>query len=108
METICIKIKIRNESLEGIRIWFQTLINRSEETLRSLNNENVFVESIFLDELEGEDSYLIYYMKADDLDHAREIAKKSTAAIDQYHKECKKKFCGERKRLELLANFDRI
>jgi len=106
MDTVCIKIKIRNDSLHEVREWFKTLTERSDETIKTLENEKVSIESIFLDEIDGEESFIIYFMKATDLSYAYEIAKKSTAAIDIYHKECKKKFFGEKKQLELLANFD--
>ncbi|WP_284452843.1 DUF6176 family protein [Parachlamydia acanthamoebae] len=39
------------------------------ETLESLENEGVFVESAFLDQ-QGNDLYLIYYMKAEDITRA--------------------------------------
>ena len=49
MKTICIKTKLKKELIEEIRIWFQTLKNRMNETLESLENEGVIIESAFLD-----------------------------------------------------------
>lgn len=107
METICIKTKLKKGSLEDVRKWFQTLREKPDEVLQSLEKEGVIIESAFLDK-QGHDYFLIYYMKAKSLAHAREVAMKSTLAIDKYHKECFKKFCEDRMELEPLIDFHRI
>ncbi len=107
METICISTKLKKGSLEDVRKWFQTLRERPDEVLQSLKDEGVIIESAFLDK-QGNDYFLIYYLKAENLAQAREVAMKSTLSIDKYHKECSKKFCENRKELELLIDFHRI
>jgi len=107
METICIKTKIQKESLEGVRAWFQTLKDRINETLETLKNEGVFVESVFLDQ-QGTDLYLIYYMKAENIAKVYQVFTNSNLAIDHYHKECWKKYCEGRVVLEELLDIDRI
>ena len=107
MKTICIKTKLKKELIKEIRIWFQTLKNRMNETLETLENEGVFVESAFLDK-QGNDLYLIYYMKAENISHVYEVFSKSTLAIDLYHKECWKKYCEGREVLEELLDIDRF
>jgi Family of unknown function (DUF6176) len=107
METICIRTKLKKGSLEDVRKWFQTLQERPNEVLQSLKDEGVIIESAFLDKQDN-DYYLIYYMKAENLAHAREVAMKSKLAIDKYHKECFKKFCEDRKELEQLLDFHLI
>ena len=107
METICIRTKLKKGSLEDVRKWFKTLRERPSEVLQSLENEGVIIESAFLDEQDN-NHYLIYYMKAKNLAHAREAALKSTLAIDKYHKECLKMFCEDRRELEQLLDFHRI
>jgi hypothetical protein len=107
METICFRIKLKNGSLDDVRKWFQTLRERPNEVLQSLNDEGVIIESVFLDKQEH-NNYLIYYMKAESLTHAREIAMKSVLEIDKYHKECLKQFCTDRIALEQLMDFQRI
>lgn len=72
-----------------------------------MENECVIIESAFLDK-QGDDYYLIYYMKAKNLQNAREIAAKSSLDIDKYHKKCLKEFCEDRRELELLIDFNRI
>ena len=85
MKTICIKTKLKKELLDEIRVWFETLKERMDETLKSLEDEGVIVESAFLDK-QGEDLYLIYYMKAKDISYAYEKFNNSNLAIDHYYK----------------------
>lgn len=107
MKTICIKTKLKQGVLDEVRHWFQTLKNRINEVLISLENEGVFVESAFLDK-QGDDYFLIYYMKAHDINHVYEVFTKSTLAIDDYHKDCWKKYCEGRVVLEELLDIDRF
>lgn len=107
MKTICIKTKLKKELIEEIRIWFQTLKNRMNEVLESLENEDVLIESAFIDK-QGDDLYLIYYLKAQDVSRAYEVFNKSNLAIDNYYKECWKKYCIGRDVLEELLDVDRI
>ena len=83
------------------------LLERKNETLESLKNEGVFVESVFLDK-QGEDLYLIYYMKAENIARVYEVYGKSELAIDHYHKECWKIYCERGVILETLLDIDRV
>jgi hypothetical protein len=107
MRTICIRTKINPDSLDEVRIWFKTLKNRSKETMETLKNEGVIVESVFLDKHDN-DIYLIYYLKAEDVDKAYEVFDKSTSSIDVYFKECWKKYCKGRIVLEELLDLERL
>lgn len=107
MKTICIKTKLKKELIDEIRIWFQTLNDRKDEILTTLENEGVFVESAFLDR-QGNDLYLIYYLKAEDISRVYEVFKASTLAIDNYYKECWQKYCEGREVLEELLDIDRL
>jgi hypothetical protein len=107
MNTICIKTKLRKEMIQEIRAWFQTLNDRLSETLQSLENEGVLVESAFLDQ-QGDDLYLIYYLKAKDISKAYEVFEKSTLPIDVYYKKCWKMYCEGREVLETLLDVDRL
>lgn len=107
MKVICIKTKLKKELIGEIRLWLTTLKERIGETLESLKNEGVIVESAFLDK-QGADLYLIYYMKAEDISHAHEVFNQSDLAIDHYHKQCWKKYCEGREVLEELLDLDRF
>lgn len=107
MQTICIKTKIKKDNSQHVREWFNTLKNRLDETKQTLKNERVVVESVFLDKYEN-DYYLICYMKAENISHVYEVFEKSTLSIDNYYKDCWKKYCEGRVVLEELLDIDRI
>lgn len=107
MKAICIKTKLKREMLEDVRQWFKTLNDRIDEVRESIENEDVLVESAFLDK-QGDDYFLIYYMKANDIDHVYRVFNNSSLAIDKYYKECWKKYCEGRVVLEELLDIDRI
>lgn len=105
MKTICIKTKLKHGSLHDVRNWFLNLKNRTEEVLESLRNEGVNVESAFLDK-QGDDYYLIYYMRADDIASAYKVFNQSTLPIDNYYKDCWKNYCEGRIVLEELLDLE--
>lgn len=107
METICIKSKLKKDSIHQVRKWFDTLKERIVETKESLKNEGIVVESAFLDKC-GEDYFIIYYLKAEDIQRAYDVFEKSTLAIDDYYKKCWKTYCEGREVLEELIDIDRI
>lgn len=107
MRTICIRTKIDPECLDEVREWFSTLKDRLDETMQTLENEKVLVESAFLDR-HDEDVYLIYYLKAEDIEKAYEVFDSSTSPIDKYFKECWKKYCKGRVVLEELLDLERL
>ena len=107
MKTICLRVRLKKRSIEGVRNWFNTLKERLHETMNTLKNEEVYVESVFLDRYNDEE-FLIYYMKAKDIQMAIEVYKKSTDPIDIFHKNCWNEFCEERILLEELLDIDRI
>lgn len=107
MRTICIRTKVDPERLDEIREWFNTLKGRLNETMQTLENEKVLVESAFLDR-HDDDVYLIYYLKAEDIDKAYEVFDNSTSAIDVYFKECWKRYCKGRVVLEELLDLERL
>lgn len=108
MKTIFIKTKIKeNINLEEVRDWFQILRNRLDEVRQSLENESVFVESAFLDR-QGEEYFLLYYMKARDIKYAYDVFNNSNLDIDIFFKDGWKKYFEGRIVLEELLDIDRI
>lgn len=106
-KTLAIRAKLKKGSTLEVRDWFNTLKERLSETMETLENEGIIVESVFLDKV-GEDDFLIYYMRAEDIDKALRIYRESTSPIDMYHKENWKKFSEEVVVLEELLDLDRI
>lgn len=106
-ETGCRKIKLKPGSLEQVREWAAELNRRPTEVLATLRDEEVMVESVFL-ESHDEGDFLIYYMKLKSFERANEVVKGSPHPIDAYHNEFKKATFETSKKLELLIDFDRI
>ena len=105
METICIKTKIKPGHIDEMRLWFKNLHSRQPEVLETLKNEGVVVESAFLDK-QGDDLFLIYYMKAESVEKAYDVFTKSTSSIDIYFKNEWKQHCEGRIVLEELLDLD--
>ena len=95
------RVRLKEGSLPRVRAWAKELNKRRDEVLATLVNEGVRIESVFLD---GET--LVYYMRAESLDEAREVYAHSTHAIDAYHRRFKDETFGERRTLELLVDFE--
>ena len=103
------KIKLKTKNKDKIYEWFKGCQNRISEYLEGLEKEGTFVESVFLDEDENGDLFLIYYMKANDVKKAIEIFKKSTSPIDVFYMENWNKYCSESiVEFEKLFDVDRI
>ncbi|MGE4573461.1 MULTISPECIES: DUF6176 family protein [Parachlamydia] len=104
---LCIKTKLKKDHIEEIRHWFRDLNERMDEVLESLENEKIFVESAFLD-MQGDDLYLIYYIKAEDIAYAYRVFEHSVLQIDVDYKACWRKYCEGRVVLETLLDVDRF
>ena len=105
METVCVKVKLKPGSLEQVHEWAEELRSRADEVLATLRDEDVAVESVFLDSNEQGD-FLIYYMRARSLSTAREAAERSSHPIDAYHAQFKAQMWASRSSLELLVDFE--
>jgi hypothetical protein len=103
VETVCVRVRLEPGSLGRVREWAAELNARRDEVLATLRDEGIRVESVFLD---GET--LIYYLKADSLEQAREVYARSTHAIDAYHQRFKDETFAEQTQLELLVDFENV
>ena len=103
METLCVRVRLVPGSLPRVREWAAELNTRRDEVIATLQDEGVRIESVFL---EGET--LIYFLKADSIDQARDVYARSKHAIDAYHQRFKDEtFAGEAQ-LELLIDFENL
>lgn len=103
MEVECHRVKIKDNSLENIHDWAETLNNRMEEVLESIKREGVIVESVFLEEA-SDGNYLIYYMRSKDLKKARKVAQEKPLPIDDYHTKMVKENTSGAVRLKCLLD----
>lgn len=106
-KTRCVKIKLKPNSIEKVRAWANTINERKTEALATLRDESVILEAVFLDQ-NSEGNFLIYVMRAESFEKAREAVKNSVHAIDEYHQNFKKECWLDCKRLEMLIDLDRI
>ena len=88
MEIIAGIIELRPNSLARVEEWAQTLNERMEEAVATLQDEGVELESWFHLSLDGKD-YLLSYMRVDSLKKAQKVAETSAHPIDAYHKQFK-------------------
>lgn len=106
MQTFVKKYKVKKDFLEVIREWSRTLNSRKDEVLKTLEQEGVFIETAFLDK-QGDDFYLIYFIKCTNLDNALKVFAASDAAIDSYHRKVMSDSLCQSESLELLIDFCR-
>jgi hypothetical protein len=103
VETLCIRVRLVPGSVERVREWATELNARRDEVMATLRDEGVRIESVFL---EGET--LVYFLKADSVDQAREVYARSEHAIDTYHQRFKDETFAEQTQLELLIDFENL
>ena len=107
-ETKCVKIRLKDNSLELVREWAQLLgSSRRNEALATLRDETVVIEAAFLDRT-TEGDFLIYFMKAESFEKSKQAALASKHDIDRYHQEFKRSTWDTHTTLELLVDLDRI
>lgn len=104
-KVICTYSKIKEGHLDDVRNWFQTLLDRKEETLESFRNEGVKIESAFIKKING-DYFLIYYMVANDVKEATDVFRKSTLPIDSFHKKCFEDFIEQSETLNSIFHLE--
>jgi hypothetical protein len=107
VETVCVKVRLKPDSIGRVRAWAAELTNRADETLATLRDEGVIVESAFLDRT-AEGDFLIYYLKAKSLNAAAEAVSQSLHPIDAYHQQFKREAWDTREQLELLIDFENL
>ena len=107
LQTRCARIKLKADCVDETRNWFNTMMLRKSEVLEILKEQGVYVESVFLDQI-NEDYYLIYFMKEENTQKSLAISSQSTHPINEAHKQYKKKCWEGKKILEPLLDLDRI
>lgn len=105
MQVVCARIELKPNSLPAVRAWARELAARGSEVQETLLAEGVTLESVFLDRI-GETDYLIYYMRARDLEHAYAVGPKLNLPIQHYHNQFKRETWQQAKPLECLADFE--
>ncbi len=105
MQTFIKKYKIKKEFIENIYKWSHILTIRKDEVLETLKHEGVMIETAFLDK-QGEDMYLVYFMKCKNIETAFKIFNSSQDPIDLYHKKVLRDSLDQGEVLEVLIDFE--
>ncbi|NQY37864.1 MAG: hypothetical protein HRT37_23510 [Alteromonadaceae bacterium] len=79
-------IKLKPNSNEKVEKWRSTLSEHLDESLATLRDEGVEIESWFRVEIEGQE-YLLWYMRAESIQRAFEVSQKLKHPIDKFHYE---------------------
>ena len=90
-----------------MREWAKIINERKDEALTTLRDEKVFLETVFLDQ-NSEGDFLIYVMKAESFEKAKEAVQHSAHAIDEYHQNFKNECWESVEKLETLIDLDRF
>ena len=99
----CFRVKLKPDALPKLQEWSAKLQGELPEVRRLLEQEGVTVESVFLENA-ADGSYLIYYLRSDDLDRANKIAAASQHPIDVYHRSVMQSVIAERTELQCLLD----
>jgi hypothetical protein len=86
MEVECYRIKLKPGSRDTVLNWAEHLTKHAEEVRSLIQSEGIAIESAFLETI-GDEDYLIYYLRGENLKRASEIARASTHPIDVFHRE---------------------
>ncbi len=81
MQVQCLKIKLKQEKAQLFLDWVKSLNGRLDQVRKALEDETMVVESIFLDEVNGE-KYIFFYTRAKDLLKASQVVQASTNTVD--------------------------
>ena len=106
-ETRCFKIKLKPDSIERVREWAKTINERKSEARASMKDEQVILETVFLDQT-SEGDFLISIMKAKSFEKSRESVQKSVHEIDQIHRKFKAETWENHITIELLIDLDKF
>jgi len=94
MDIKAVLIKLKPNSEKTVQEWRREIERLRDQAIQSLRNEDISVESWFKTEISGE-SYLLAYIRANDIEKAHKVVAESTLKVDEIHQQFKKD-CWER------------
>jgi hypothetical protein len=102
----CVRIELKPGMVERAREWASAINARRFEALKTLEDEGVTIESVFL-EHNSDGDFLIYYMRAHDFDASAKAASNSVHSIDEFHQKFKEEAWAGGSEIELLIDLER-
>lgn len=84
-DVVLSKQQIADGKTERLEEWAREIREREEEAVETLREEGMHAETAFVEHTD-EGDFLVYYMKADDIERVYEAYENSSHAIDREHK----------------------
>ena len=88
MDVTAVLIELKPNTERTVEAWAAHIAEHRDEALETLRAERVSVESWFSLSLDGKE-YLLAYMRSESAEAAAAVARRSSAAIDEYHRRFK-------------------
>ena len=85
-EIVLTKQKIEDGKTQRLKEWMDEICEREEEAIETLKNEGMHSETAFIEHTD-EGDFLLYYMKANDIEQVFESFENSSHEIDKEHKQ---------------------
>ncbi|WP_247730472.1 DUF6176 family protein [Halovivax limisalsi] len=85
-EIVLTKQKIEPEKTRRLETWAREVRNRNSEAVETLQNEGMHAETAFIEHTD-DGEFLVYYMKAEDMQRVYDAFEESTHPIDVEHKQ---------------------
>ena len=85
-DVVLVKQKVAAGKTSRLKEWMAEIRDREQEALETLKDEGIHSETAFLEHTD-DGAFLIYYMKADDIEQAIESFEQSAHDIDETHKQ---------------------
>ncbi|WP_435159451.1 DUF6176 family protein [Haladaptatus sp. DFWS20] len=85
-DIVLMKQKIKPGKRSRLKEWSAEIKERNEEAIETLQNEGMHFESAFIERTD-EGDFLVYHMKAEDIEEVYESFENSSHGIDREHEE---------------------
>jgi hypothetical protein len=85
-DIILTKQKIESGKTTQLKEWMDEICEREEEAIETLKSEGMHSETAFIEHTE-EGDFLVYYMRADDMEQVFDSFNESSHEIDEEHKQ---------------------
>ncbi|EMA17039.1 DUF6176 family protein [Haloarcula amylolytica] len=85
-DVVLTKQKIEGGKTAQLKEWMDEVCEREDEAIETLKSEGMHSETAFIEHTAKGD-FLVYYMRADDMEQVFESFEESTHDIDEEHKQ---------------------
>lgn len=99
------RARVKEGEVATLRDWFEEREQRESEVIETLQHEDVYTETAFVQSLD-DTAYLYVYMEAKDIEKAEEAGDKEKYDIDEEHHEVfRKSLADDWESIETIGHF---